>query len=408
MCKRIRASLIVLLASALAIAGCTTPSGIPLQVDETYSNTEVFISWDGDSYNLALPELIWSGMVPQYTFGFVGVSPNGDVYLAPQEYTLSKIENGEAVQSGDYNPSGFGGACGFSFSPDGSLFFVGNVGSVGQIFKVVGGRLGDDTLYYQREFNGSDPNYIRGIGFSPDGTLYFTDEASIYVVKNGSEKLFYPNVISDQLGLNFVQSMTIAGDGAIYFTAQVWCTTGKSEAGERYGWGGSGPSGAVCKLDGDSARIICAAINQEARGIAVGPDNSLYILTWIGDSNGNTLRLWRLRQGVEILQTDADVVQARTFVAGRTGYDVYAATSGQISEFQGENNKLNYSITNEVGNTTDVIIGIPLAVVGNPSGIRVNAGGIGIGGRVVKSETMCFAVFSYTQAQASETLTITW
>jgi hypothetical protein len=134
----------------------------------------------------------------------------------------------------------------------------------------------------------------------------------------------------------------------------------------------------------------------------------LYILTWIGDSNGNTLRLWRLRQGVEIIQTNADVFQARTFVAGGKGYNVYAAASGQVSELQGKNNMLNCSIANEVGNTTDVIIGIPLEVPGHPSRIRVKAGDTDIGGRVVKSETMCFVIFSYTQAQASETLTITW
>ena len=141
MIKRIGASLIVLLASALLIAGCTTPSGIPLQVDETHSNTEVFISWDGDSYNLALPELIWSGPVSQYPFGFVGVSPSGDVYLAPQDTTtLFRIENGEAVQEGKYDFSGdVGGVWGFSFSPNGTLYFADNAGSVGQVLTPVDG-----------------------------------------------------------------------------------------------------------------------------------------------------------------------------------------------------------------------------------------------------------------------------
>lgn len=282
--------LAILLAVILLAASCAQPSSL-LQRDEKYSDTEIFIYLSDQGYSLVKPELLWSGPA-SLGFGFVGASPDGSIYIAPQEYTIFRIENGEAVQAGDYTPPGFGGAWGFGFSSDGTLYFAGNVGSVGTIFKVSDARIGYDTVYYQREFKSTEPhNYIRGFAFSPNGILYFTDWTGIYKVENGVESLLYDfKTRARELNLDEMWSMAIGGDRAVHFTSNLFFRT------EGGGWRGVGPAGMVLRLTREGKeQVICAAISQEARGIAIGPDNSFYILTWIGQrSSNNVMQLWKL------------------------------------------------------------------------------------------------------------------
>jgi len=402
-------ALLVLLTAIFMVSGCAAEEA-QLQRDSTNSNAEVFIYYMNEhGYGLVKPELIWSSSSLSPTgsswgYGFVGVSPDGSIYVAPQEYILYKIENGKAVQAGDYRPPNFGGAWSFSYSPDGTLYFAGNVGSVGTVYKVVNGRIGYDTVYYQRQFISEEPyEYIRGFGFGPDGTLYFTDGSAIYRVGNGTEMQLYVNDMTKKTGLDTVGSIAIDSKGIVYFTSQVYFS---SDGG---GWGGYGPSGEVYSLNAGKEKPVVAAITDEARGVAVGPDNSFYVLSWTPtDGSNNLLRLWRITLEQQILQTNATQLQAYGLVSNRTGYVSYVAANGTVSEFQGGDNTLSCVIAGEEGSSTEVLIGIPKACIKHPSQVSIEVDGTKLGGHLVESKTMYFVVFSYTQTQHSAKLTMTW
>ncbi len=269
-----------------------------LQIDDAYADTEIFIYLDHQGYSLVKPELLWSGPAEVMC---IGASPDGNIYIgcrhlspsAPPKHSLYRIEKGKAVYVGDYNEN-YGA---FSFSPDVTLYFCGNVGSVGTIFEVVDGPIGYDTTYYQREFKSTEPfNFIRGFGFGPDGTMYFEDWSGIYKVEDGVESLLYDfETRARELNLADVMwSIAIAREGTIYFTSDVFFRHGEG------GWCGFGPAGMVLQLTEEGEeQVICAAINQEARGISIGPDDSCYILTWVSQrSSNNLMQIWKfaLRQ----------------------------------------------------------------------------------------------------------------
>jgi len=389
-----------------------------LQIDDTYSDTEIFIYLSDQGYSLVKPELLYSG--PADIAGSIAVSPEGDLYIrrviysksAPPKSSIYVIKNGKAVYMQDADKYGD-----LSFSPDGTLYSADNVGSVGTIFEVVDGKIGNDTIYYQRKFKKGGPyNFIRGFGFGPDGILYFTDWAGIYRVENGVESLIYDfKTRAGELNLSDnMWSIAIGEEGVVYFTSDLFFRSG--EGGSR----GFGPAGMVLRLTREGKeQVICAAINQEARGIAIGPDNSLYILTWIGKGGGNEMRVWKLaweQQDQKILQTNANVLQAHSFVTEadtlfekyRIGYVAYTVTNGTVSDLRGENSGLSCLISNEPGSITEAIVVIPQQAIGLATKIRAKVGNAEVEGSIIKSEIAYFIVLSFPQEHDSETLTLSW
>jgi hypothetical protein len=261
-----------------------------LQINDAYANTEVFICLDHQGYSLVSPELLWSGPADITSSA---VSPSGDIYVrrefmsqsAPPKYSLYKIEDGKAVYiaDDDYNR-----LTPFSFDLDGVCYFA---EADGRIFKSINIETVSYTTYYQCQSIKPPSNYLRGLGFGPEGTIYFADDNCIYKVENGVESLLY-DFKTRVRELNLVDvmwSMAIDREGTIYFTSDVFFWHG--EGGSR----GFGPAGMVLQLtEEDEEQVVCAAINQEARGISIGPDNSCYILTWIAQSGGNLMQLWKL------------------------------------------------------------------------------------------------------------------
>jgi len=417
--KKLLLILLSVILVAVGAVACLQPSS-QLQINDAYADTEIFICLDHQGYSLVKPELVWSGPATLH-FQFFGVSPNGDIFFAPQEYTIFKIENGSTVQVGDYNPTTFGGAGGFSFSPDGTLYFCGNVGSVGTIFKVINGRIGYDTIYYQRESKSTEPfNFIRGFGFGSDGALYFTGGSGIYKVENGVESLLYDfKTRARELNLtDDIGSIAITREGTIYFTSGVSFRKGDVS------WSGFGPQGVVLQLTEEGEeQVICAVINQWPGRISVGPDDSYYILTWKKQRTGSDLmQLWKfaLKGAVNqrIVQTNANTLQSHSFVkkTRRAGvcFNVYTVTTGTISDFceetneEGATNGLSCVISNEPGNTTEVIVAIPKDAIKHASRIRAEVGGTQLRGDIIESKTMYFVVVSYSQTQDLQRLTLTW
>ncbi len=262
-----------------------------LQINDAYADTEVFICLDHNGYSLVKPELLWSGPADITSSA---VSPNGDIYVrrefmsqsAPPKYSLYKIEDSKAVYiaDDDYNR-----LTPLRFDLDGACYFA---EANGTIFKSIDIETGSHTIYYRCQNIKPPSNYLRGFGFGPGGIIYFTDYHKIYKVENGVEALLYDfETRSRELNLMYLMwSIAIAREGTIYFTSDVFFRHG--EGGSR----GFGPAGMVLQLTEEGEeQVICAAINQEARGISIGPDNSYYILTWIGQRSGNNLmQLWKL------------------------------------------------------------------------------------------------------------------
>ena len=391
--------LTVLLSLILVLVGCAQQSSFGLKMDKTYSNTEIFIYLNDQGYSLVKPELLWSGPAAPTS---IEISPDGGIYLgcrhsfrsAPPKNSLYRIEKGKLVHIRDYNEN-YGD---FGFSSNGTLYFVDGSGGSNTILKEVsGGR----EIYYQTKWP-LESAYIRDFTFSPDDTLYFTDWTGIYKVENGVESLLYDfKTRSRELNLgDEMWSIAITRDGTVYFTSDVFFRHGEG------GWRGFGPAGMVLQLTkAGKEQVIYAAINQEARGIAVGPDNSLYILTWIGKRSGNNeMRLWKLTSGQEILQTNTNTLQAHSEV----GATVYTVTNKGVSNFQGENNGLSFFIANNPGSTSEVIIAIPKGTVKNLSKMSAKVGDKEIVGRIIESETMYFVVVSYSQIQGLEKLSLKW
>jgi formylglycine-generating enzyme required for sulfatase activity len=222
-------------------------------------------------------ELLYSGPAQ---YNFVGVSPNGGIYLAPMEYKLFRVENGNTTRVEDISHQNVGeGAWGFSFSQEGTLYFADVAGGVGKIFKVVDGKIGYDTIYYQRK---QTNEYIRWFGFDLNNILYFTDGSGIYKVENASESLLY--AIKQNEG--FINSLAVAKDGTIYFVVINYNANSK---------------GLIYRLEEGKEPVVYMEVNQEidgfheeTRGVSIGPDGSFYITIWIGSGGENTVNLWRV------------------------------------------------------------------------------------------------------------------
>jgi len=400
--------LLIMLIALLLASGCTG-NVTSLKLDIANSGTEVFIYLTDQGYALVRPELLWSqpvGRAP--VLQFVGVSPEEDVYLAPQDFVIYRIENGKAVKSQEIDSSGWGGAWGFSFITDGTLYFADGSGSVGKICQVIDGKIGYDTIYYQRQFRGAEPfEYIRGFGFDPQGVLYFNDECGIYKVENGSESIVYGKTLAEKTEPSDcypgVNSVAIGKDSTIYFIRNVYFT---SSGG---GWCGYGPAGVIYKLTESGERAICAAINQDARSMAVGVSDSIYVSAWRSRASGdNEMRLWKVANGQKIVQTNAKTLQFHDFRMNRTGYIGYTVTNGTVSEFRGNSNAISCIISGEPATTIEMIIGLPKESVEHPSRMSAEVAGAKLNGQLIESEAMYYVVISFSKTQERETVNLKW
>jgi len=560
-----------------------------LQINDAYADTEIFICLDRQGYSLVKPELLWSGPAD---IGSSAVSPSGDIYVrrrsmsqsAAPKCSLYIIENGEAVYIADDDYSFIAP---LSFDLDGTCYFA---ETDGRIFKSINIETGGHTIFYQCQSIKPPSNNLRGLGFGPDGTIYFADDSRIYKVENGVESLLY-DFRTRYRELNLVDmmwSIAIDREGTIYFTSEVFFWQGEG------GYGGT-PAGMVLQLTEEGEeQVICAAINQDARGISIGPDNLCYILTWVGQGSGNLMQLWKLAlkqetiseepfnyQGENIIDESklnnyekdalpyvqkyaeeedvsptllmAIIKQESDFVTGAIGdnglaigymqlhwdaaydagyrskrdtfesyseesknltredwptdgldpdanvkygcnylkicyekhkdsliydtplkntisaynlgwphgpdksnetsyvtpiledyeyykntyiaangndaaihqrivqtntntlqshpfrsYDLYTVTTGTVSDLRGDSSGLSCLISNEPGNTTEVIIAIAKETIGHASRIRAEIGGTELDGDIVESKTMYFVVVSYPQTQNSQRLTLSW
>jgi RHS repeat-associated protein len=313
------------------------------------------------------------------------VSPSGVISTVAGTYAEQNCARQDGVPATSYCIFELGAV---TVAPDGTLF----IGSAGHIFKVMpdgnlyvlaGGGVSQADHIPARQ---SSVNYIYDLALGPDGTLYLTDRYRIRkittdglidtVAGNGTWGFSGDGGPAVQAELGEPMALALAPDGSLYISDSdnnrvrrvrpdgiLETVAGGDFSTDRC------PGSDPCP-EGSPARMYVLAL---PRGIAIGPDNLLYV----ADHFHYSIRV--VKPGLP------GYSQGDTLIASSNGWQVYhfnaggkhlqtldALTGGLIYQFSYDSQGRLAWIKDGSGNQTTVerdTSGIPTAIVG-PYGAR--------------------------------------
>jgi hypothetical protein len=116
---------------------------------------------------------------PGFILGTISFAQNGTLFFN-YEFNVYKLVNETASSVGDIRPQKDQlEYYGIAVAPNGSLYASVNDGTFGWIYKVVNGKISNETSVFKRY------GQIREMAFHPSGELFYTDGESVYSIKDG-------------------------------------------------------------------------------------------------------------------------------------------------------------------------------------------------------------------------------